>query len=75
MTETPIDLMPLKDVLAHYKPRRKWWETQIKEHHITRYVVPGTRGIYFSRAEVEELLRPRPLLSLPAYEPKEEPTE
>lgn len=73
MEETPTDLMSLTDVLKEFKPRRSFWVTQINEGRITSYRIPGTRGIYLSRADVEQLLRPQRLEI--RWKPKEEPTE
>ena len=65
MTETPNDLMTLLDVLEQFKPRRKWWALRIEEGDIVAYRVPGERGIWLSRAEVERLVRPQPLNIIP----------
>jgi hypothetical protein len=61
MTDTPDDLIPLTQVIAEYKPARKWWSARIEAGEITVYKQPGTRGFYLSRADVEALLRPHRL--------------
>jgi Zn-finger nucleic acid-binding protein len=73
MTETPDDLLSLMEVLKTYKPRRKWWMLRVEEGDIAAYRVPGTRGIWLSRADIERLLRPQRLEIRP--KPKEETTE
>lgn len=61
MPDVPNDLVPLSDLLEDQNmPRRTWWDTQISNGKITPYKVPGKRGIFFSRAAVEEILKPRP---------------
>lgn len=64
MPETPIDLVRLADVLREYKPSRSWWDARISAGPegggIRAYTVPGERGIFLSRADVERLLQPRP---------------
>jgi hypothetical protein len=73
MTDTPDDLISMPTVLKEYKPARKWWKSHIDSGEIIAYRVPGIRGIFLSRADVERLLRPQPLYILP--KPKDEPTE
>ncbi len=69
----PDDLISLRDVLAEYKPRRKWWQARIDRGEIIAYRIPGERGIRLSRADVERLTQIQPLMIRP--KPKEEPTE
>lgn len=61
MTDTPTDLMSMPDVLKEFKPARKWWALRINEGDIAAYRVPGIRGIFLSRADVERVLRPQRL--------------
>jgi hypothetical protein len=70
MDDTPTDLLSLPTVLKEYKPARKWWQARIEAGEITAYRVPGTRGFFLSRADVERLLRPQRLQIRP-----KEPTE
>jgi hypothetical protein len=72
MDESPDDLMPLPDVIKEYKPARKWWALRIKEGDIIAYRVPGIRGIFLSRADVERVLRPQRLEIRPQ---PQEPTD
>ena len=60
MPEAPTDLVKLADVLRDYKPSRSWWDGRIAHGDITPYTVPGERGIFLSKADVERLLQPRP---------------
>lgn len=60
MANVPNDLMKLVDVLEQYKPKRGWWEARIEKGEIQRYYVPGERGIWLSKADVERLVAPRP---------------
>ena len=60
MPEVPRDLVKLADVLKDYKPSRSWWDARISAGDITAYTVPGERGIFLSKADVEHLLQPRP---------------
>lgn len=64
MQEVPKDLVKLADVLREYKPRRSWWDARIaagpENGGIRAYTVPGERGIWLSRADVDRLLQPRP---------------
>jgi len=65
MPEVPNDLIKFTDVLQQYKPNRQWWEARMRkkpeEGGIQKYAVPGTRGIWLSKADVERLTRPRPI--------------
>jgi hypothetical protein len=72
MTEPPDDLMSIPDVLKEFKPARKWWALRIQEGDIVAYKVPGIRGIFLSRADVERVLRPQRLEIRPK---PQEPTE
>jgi hypothetical protein len=60
MPEVPDDLMRFADVLKEYRPKRGWWEIRIERGDIQRYAVPGERGIWLSRADVERMTRPQP---------------
>lgn len=60
MGAAPDDLMRFADVLKEYKPKRGWWELRMERSEIQKYAVPGTRGIWLSRADVERLTRPQP---------------
>lgn len=55
----PSDLIKLTDVLRDYRPKRGWWEQRIEKGEIEPYYVPGERGIWFSRADVDRLTAPR----------------
>ncbi len=71
--QVPDDLMPFSEVLRDYRPLRNWWEQRLARGELVRYRVPGVRGIWLSRADVERLTAPRALEIRP--KPKEEPTE
>lgn len=60
MSEVPADLIRLADVLREFKPSRSWWDSRINAGEIRAYSVPGERGIFLSRADVERILQPRP---------------
>jgi hypothetical protein len=60
MPNVPNDLVRLMDVLKDYKPKRGWWEQRIAKGEIQPYAVPGERGIWLSKADVERLTRPHP---------------
>lgn len=59
-TETPRDLVRLADVLDEFKPSRSWWDRKMSAGDIQAYTVPGERGLWLSRTDVERLLQPRP---------------
>jgi len=59
MSKVPDDLMRFADVLKQYKPSRVWWEARMARGMIQRYAVPGERGIWLSKADVERLLQPQ----------------
>lgn len=60
MPTVPDDLIRLPDVLAQYKPKRTWWDTQIAQGKIQAYRVPGDKALYLSKAAVDALTAPRP---------------
>lgn len=63
-TDMPDDLIRLADVMKQYGKSRTWWSQQINtppdNGGILAYTLPGERGLWLSRAAVEQLLRPRP---------------
>ena len=60
MPNVPTDLIKLADVLAQYRPKRGWWQLRIDRSEIQPYYVPGDRGIWLSKADVERLTAVRP---------------
>lgn len=64
MPEIPSDLVRLTDVLREHKPSRAFWDARIaagpERGGIQAYTVPGERGIWLSRADVDRVLQPKP---------------
>jgi hypothetical protein len=60
MPDVPTDLVKLAEIVKQYHPSRSWWDTQIAQGKLTAYKIPGERGLYLSKAAVEEFMKPRP---------------
>lgn len=64
MPQIPDDLMPLADAIAAHTMKRSWWDTQVTRRKLITYRVPGQKGVYVSRAAVEQVTAIRPNVDL-----------
>jgi len=54
------EYISVADAAERYKTTRTYWYDQIKAGKITGYELPGRRGTFLLRADLEDFWRPRP---------------
>lgn len=55
------EYISIADAATQYKVARTFWYDAVKNGKITGYELPGRRGTYLKRADVEAFWQPRPI--------------
>lgn len=59
-TDEFADYISVADAAEQYKVTRTYWYDQIKAGKITGYELPGRRGTFLLRKDIEAFWKPRP---------------
>lgn len=59
-TDDFAEYISIAEAAEQYKVTRTYWYDQIKAGKLTGYELPGRRGTYLLRKDIEEFWKPRP---------------